>query len=320
VTRPPSSHGPARRTIGRLLPGWVKPRLGELRAQYPPRPLSVPASYERARAPDPPPSISIVTPSLDHGAYIESTIVSIIGQGYPQLEYVVMDGGSSDGTVEVLARHRDRLHHVESAPDDGQAGAINRGFGHTSGEIMGWVNSDDLLLPGSLAYVASAFQRDPEVDLIYGHRILIDEEGRDVGLWVTPPHTPTTLRWFDFLPQETVFWRRGLWNRAGGIDERIGVAFDWELFLRFQESGAKIRRLSRFLGGFRIHPRQRTQIHYDRAQEEINEIRDRWIGRRVDLDEARSRVDGVRLRSLPHYAWHRFASRMPIRRIPVVPS
>jgi hypothetical protein len=317
---PPSSHGPARRAVGRALPGWIKPRLGELRGQYPPRPLSVPASYLRTRIPVPPPSISIVTPSLDHGRYIESTIGSILGQGYPRLEYVVMDGGSSDGTVEILERHRHRLHHLESAPDNGQAAAINRGFGHTSGEIMGWVNSDDLLLPGSLAHVAEVFDKHPEVDVIYGHRILIDEDGRDIGLWVTPPHTVDSLRWFDYLPQETAFWRRALWERTGGIDESFGVAFDWDLFLRFQESGAQIRRVPRFLGGFRLHPGQRTRVHHDSAQDELASIRERWNGRHVGLDEARSQVDRLRVRSLPHYAWHRWASRMPIKRVPVRPS
>jgi carbamoyltransferase len=320
LAEPPSSHGPGRRAIGRLLPAWLKPRLGELRGQYSPRPLAVPAGYERARVPDPAPSISIVTPSLDHGAYIENTILSIVGQDYPRLEYVVMDGGSSDGTAEILERHRNRLHHFESGPDQGQASAINRGFGYTSGEIMGWLNSDDLLLPGSLAYVAGTFAKHPEIDLVYGHRVLIDEQGRDIGLWVTPPHTVDTLRWFDYLPQETVFWRRGLWERAGGIDESFGVAFDWDLFLRFQERGARIRRLSRFLGGFRLHPKQRTRVHHDAAQEELAAIRERWNGRHVELDEARSRVDRLRLRSLPYYAWHRCASRMPVRRVPVIPS
>jgi glycosyltransferase involved in cell wall biosynthesis len=280
----------------------------------------VPASYGRTKPPNPAPPISIVTPSLDHGAYIETTILSVIGQDYPNLEYVVMDGGSRDQTMQILERYRVNLHHFESSPDRGQASAINGGFEHCNGEIMGWLNSDDVLLPGSLAYVADAFAKNPAVDLIYGHRILLDEEGRDIGLWVTPPHSADSLRWFDFIPQETVFWRRRLWERAGEIDESIGVAFDWDLFLRFQETGAEIRRVSRFLGGFRLHPKQRTQVHHDAAQHELALIRERWNGRRVDIDEARSRVDGLRLRSLPHYVWHRCASRIPIRRVPVFPS
>ncbi len=305
--------------IGRALPGWVKPRLGEARPQYRPRPLSVPARYGKAQPPDPAPSISIVTPCLDHRAYVGSTIESVIGQGYPRLQYAVMDGGSTDGTVEVVERYRDRLHHLQSGSDAGQASAINRGFEHCAGEIMGWINSDDLLLPGSLAYVAGVFAKHPEVDLVYGHRVLLDEEGRDVGIWVTPRHCADSLRWFDFLPQETVFWRRRLRDRAGGLDEGIEVAFDWDLFLRFQETGARILRVPRFLGGFRLHPRQRSRVHHEAAQDEIAAIRERWNGRPVDLDEARSRVDGLRLRSLPHYTFHRLSSSIPIGRVPVAP-
>jgi glycosyltransferase involved in cell wall biosynthesis len=309
-----------RRAIGRTLPRWAKPRLGEMRGQYRPRPLSVPARYQRTRPPDPSPYVSIVTPSLNHREFIERTIRSLLSQHYPRLQYVVMDGGSDDGTQEVIERYADRLHHFESGPDSGQAAAINAGFAHSDGEIMGWLNSDDLLLPSALAYIAQMFVQHPEVDLVYGHRILLDERDRDVGLWVTPAFSPDLIRWFDYLPQETVFWRRRLWERAGGIDETIDVAFDWDLFLRFQESGATIRRLPRFLGAFRLHPGQRTRVHHDAAQHELAAIRERWNGRTVGLDEARSRVDGVRLRSLPHYVWHRVSSSIPIGRMPVLPS
>lgn len=317
MTEPPSSHGRLRRTIGRNLPRWVKPRLGEARAQYRPRRLSVPARYERAEPPDPAPGISLVTPSLNHRDYVESTIESVLSQAYPRLQYAVMDGGSTDGTAAVMDRYKDQFHHFESRSDAGQANAINRGFANCDAEIMGWLNSDDILLPGSLAYIAGIFDEHPEVDLIYGHRILIDEDGRDIGIWVTPRHSADALRWFDFLPQETVFWRRSLWERAGGIDEGIGVAFDWDLFLRFQETGAVIRRVPRFLGGFRLHPEQRSRVHHDAAQEELAQIRERWNGRPVGLDEARSRVDALRLRSLPHYAFHRLSTSIPIGRVPV---
>jgi glycosyltransferase involved in cell wall biosynthesis len=303
-----------------VLPRWAKPRLGEMGRQYRPRPLSVPARYTRTRPPDPSPSISIVTPSLNHREFVGRTIQSVLGQAYPRLQYVVMDGGSTDGTREVIEGHADRLHHFESGPDGGQAAAINAGFAHSDGEIMGWLNSDDLLLPGALAYVARVFGEHPEMDLVYGHRILLDEQDRDIGLWVTPAYSPDLIRWFDYLPQEAVFWRRRLWERAGGIDETIGVAFDWDLFLRFQGTGATIRRVSRFLGGFRLHPGQRTRVHHEAAQDELAAIRERWNGRPVGLDEARSRVDGLRLRSLPHYAWHRLATSIPIGRTPVLPS
>jgi glycosyltransferase involved in cell wall biosynthesis len=311
---PLSSHGRLRRAIGGALPQWLKPRLGEARQQYRPRPLAVPAAYSKTPPPDPAPTISLVTPSLNHGRYIEQTIASVLDQSYPRLEYVVMDGGSTDDSETILGTYRSRLHHLESGPDAGQANAINRGFEHTKGELMGWVNSDDVLLPGSLAYVTRVFARHPKVDLIYGHRILIDQQGRDVGLWITPRHSRDALRWFDLVPQEATFWRRRFWDRVGGIDERLSVAFDWELFLRFQEDNATIRRVPRLLGGFRLHPEQRTRREAETAQRELDSIREQWHGRHVSLDEARSRVDRFRRRSLPHYALRRLISAIPIGR------
>ena len=125
---------------------WTTPRIGILR-QYPPKPLSVPATYLLVAPPDPAPKISIVTPSFEQGRFLERTVYSVVSQGYPSLEYVVQDGGSSDETVAVLRRFERLLTAWRSEPDGGQADAINRGFEQTTGEIMGWLNSDDLLLP-----------------------------------------------------------------------------------------------------------------------------------------------------------------------------
>ena len=140
-----------RRSRGRVrerLRAWSAPRLGKLR-QHAPAPLLVPTSYLRTDPPSPAPRISIVTPSLRQGRFIERTIYSVLSQGYPDLEYVVQDGGSDDGTVEVLRRYEDGLAGWVSEPDGGQGDAVNRGFARTRGEIMAYLNSDDLLLPGS---------------------------------------------------------------------------------------------------------------------------------------------------------------------------
>jgi glycosyltransferase involved in cell wall biosynthesis len=259
--------------------------------------------------------ISLVTPSLDDGRFIADALASVLDQGYPELEYVVMDGGSTDGSVETIGRHRGRLHHFESKPDAGHAAAINEGFTHCSGEIMAWLSADDLLLPGALAYVARYFAEHPDVDMVYGHRIILDEAGRDIGLWVTPRHRRQTLLWFDYLPQETAFWRRRLWDRAGGIDESFSVAFDWDLFLRFQEMGARIVRLDRLLGAFRVHPDQQSERHREQALMQLAAIRDRTHGRPVTLAEAKARVDAVRLRSVPLYARYRLMGWLRGRRI-----
>jgi glycosyltransferase involved in cell wall biosynthesis len=224
-----------------------------------PRPLSLPRHYARSRIPPSAPSISIVTPSFNQGHVLEETIRSVLEQEYPALEYIVQDGGSTDGSGAVLERYGSRLTHWESAPDGGQSAAINRGMRRTTGEIMAYLNSDDVLLPGSLAYVAAYFQTHPEVDVVYGHRVLIDEEGREIGRWVLPPHDEQTIAFADFIPQETMFWRRRAWEKVGSrIDESFRFAMDWDLILRFRDAGLTFRRLPRFLGAFRVWQDQKS--------------------------------------------------------------
>ena len=224
-----------------------------------PRPLSLPQHYTRSRILPSPPSISIVTPSFNQGHVLEETIRSVLEQGYPALEYIVQDGGSTDGSVGILERYTSRLTYWESAPDGGQSAAINLGMQRTTGEIMAYLNSDDLLLPGSLAYVADFFQTHPDVDVVYGHRVLIDEGSQEIGRWVLPPHDEHAIAFADFIPQETMFWRRSAWERAGArIDESFQFAMDWDLILRFRDAGLTFRRLPRFLGAFRVWPDQKS--------------------------------------------------------------
>ena len=205
-----------------------------------PRPLMVPLSYLRSHVPARAPPISIVTPSFNQGNMLEQTIRSVLDQGYPALEYVVQDGGSTDASVGILRRYESRLTAWESAPDGGQAAAINRGFRRTSGDIMAYLNSDDLLLPGSLAYVADYFQRHPEVDVVYSHRVLVDELGSEIGRWVLPPHDGLAIAFADFIPQETMFWRRRAWEEVGGgVDESFRFAMDWDLIRPARRSASR---------------------------------------------------------------------------------
>jgi hypothetical protein len=299
------------------LRAWSSPRLGELRQQAP-EPLRVPGSYLRVDPPSPAPRVSVVTPSFQQGRFIERTIYSVVSQGYPNLEYVVQDGGSDDGTVEVLRRYEDALAGWTSEPDGGQADALNRGFAHTTGEIMAYLNSDDLLLPGTLAYVASYLEAHPEVDAVYGHRVLIDDRDRQVGLWVVPPHDARALALGDFVPQETLFWRRTAWDRAGGqIDPSYHFALDWDLLLRLAESGARIVRLPRFLGAFRVHDGQKTLVGGDARDAESDRLRVRTQGRPMTGDEAYARLRPFLLRHVVHHTVARAAARMPRRRIEV---
>lgn len=310
--------GLLRRRIHRFLirlPAWLKPRLGRLR-QYEPKPVRVPARYLRTRPPERAPTIAIVTPSYEQGRFLERTIYSVVSQRYPALEYVVQDGGSSDGTVEVLNRFDPLLTRWVSERDNGQADAINRAFRETTGEIMAWLNSDDLLLPGSLAYVARFFLRHPDVDVVYGHRLMIDENDRQIGAWILPRHDDLALTLADFIPQETMFWRRTVWEAGGGcVDERFEYAVDWDLLLRFREAGAKMVRLPRFLGAFRVHDEQKTTANAEVGIDECTRLRERVHGRDLSSEEVFQRLTPYLRRHVLIHARHRFVDWIPTPRI-----
>ena len=147
-------------------------------------------------------------------------------------------------------------------------------------DIMAYLNSDDLLMPGVLRFVAEYFAKNPEVDAIYGHRILINEAGLEVGQWITPRQKCDNLSLHDLIPQETLFWRKRIWDRVGGIDVRFQFALDWDLLIRFQDTGANIKRLPYFLGLFRIHTQQKSQSLIDQTGvPEMNLLRKRTLGK-----------------------------------------
>lgn len=270
----------------------IKPKLGVLN-QHSPIPLgdrTIP--LRRALLPEQLPRISIVTPSFRQAHLIERTIASVVAQAYPKLEYFIQDGGSDDGTTSVLEKWSDRLSGWESKRDGGQSAAINLGFAKTSGDIMAWLNSDDLLMPGSLNYVAAYFQRHPEVDVIYGDRLLIDENDALIGRWVLPGHVDAVLPWADFVPQETLFWRRNLWDKVGAhIDETFKFAMDWDLLLRFRKAGARFAHVPKYLGAFRIHASQKTSAAIsDIGFQEMDRLRLRELGRVVSHHEIRRAI------------------------------
>jgi glycosyltransferase involved in cell wall biosynthesis len=307
-----------RRALG-WLRSWTRPRIGLLR-HHGPKALRLPAGYLRTSPPTPAPVISIVTPSFQQGRFLARTLQSVISQGYPALEYVVRDGGSTDETVEVLERFDASLTYWQSKPDDGQADAINRAFERTSGEIMAWINSDDILLPGALAYVARYFDEHPDVDVVYGHRVMIDEFDRKIGEWILPPHDDKTLTFADYVPQETLFWRRRIWEAAGGfVDPALSFAVDWDLLLRFREAGGKIVRLPRFLGAFRVHADQKTTVDHEIGRAECDRLRQRVHGRSVPIEEVGRLIRPYLLRHMVSDLRWRSARLLPGRRFVLEP-
>jgi glycosyltransferase involved in cell wall biosynthesis/SAM-dependent methyltransferase len=204
------------------------------------------------------PKISIVTPSYNQGEFIERTVRSVLLQRYPDLEYIVMDGGSTDETLERLRPYQDKFSYFVSERDGGQADAIAKGFARSSGEIMAYLNSDDLLAPDTLHFVARFFQENPTVDWIYSHRCTVDDHDRVIWYWILPPHLNFLMRRWDYIPQETCFWRRSLFEKTGNIDRSYKFAMDYDLFVRFMNTG-RGRRLNRFLGAFRDHNTSKTK-------------------------------------------------------------
>jgi GT2 family glycosyltransferase len=290
---------------------FLKPKLGNLR-QHPPHELYLPANYKKNLSLTDIPKISIVTPAFNQAEFIDRTIKSVLNQSYPNLEFYVQDGGSEDGTIDILKRYGEFLNGWESRRDRGQSNAINVAFAKTSGEIMAWLNSDDILLPGALAYVARYFSCHPEVDVVYGHRILINESDQEIGRWMMPVHDNQILSWADFIPQETLFWRRQIWEKVGGqIDESFHFALDWDLLVRFREAGARFTRLPRFVGGFRIHPQQKTSTEISEIGfREMSRIRERTLGRVPSTAEINKAVLPYLLKHVATDLWWRLRSRL----------
>lgn len=220
------------------------------------------------------PRISIVTPSYNHAGFLEQTLRSVLDQGYPALEYQVMDGGSTDGSVEVLerfcARYPDVLRYV-SARDGGQATALNAGFSRTTGDVIGWINSDDFYADGVLHEVGRIFAERPDVQWLYGRCPIVDRAGNEQRAFVTRYKELYMRRYRygrllieNFINQPAVFFRRSLLERAGPLDETMHNAFDYHLWLRMGALSAPLY-VDRVLAYFRVHSDAKTSANFHRS-------------------------------------------------------
>lgn len=204
------------------------------------------------------PLVTIVTPSYNQGRWIRKTLESVAAQTYPRIEHVVMDGGSTDETVQIL-RKTPGIRWV-SEKDRGQADAINRGISMSGGEFIAYLNSDDLLYPDAVSIAVDSFRRDPSIDFLYGDGTVIDEEGNAVWEWLSRPEDFRLLAdyhflWNDFtnyILQQAAFWKRSLHDRVGLFDERFHFALDVDFWLRVGISGARMVHVPRKLGLFRM--------------------------------------------------------------------
>ncbi|QWD74388.1 glycosyltransferase [Polynucleobacter sp. TSB-Sco08W16] len=219
-----------------------------------------------------PPSISIVTPSFNQAPYLEKTIQSVLHQNYPNLEYVIIDGGSTDGSVEIIQKYSEDLHYWISEPDTGHANALNKGFEKTSGEIMGWLNSDDMYFPGCFNTISEIFDKYPNVNWISG----LTSAWNNVGSVINVQGSQKNI--FDFLlgrfgwiQQESTFWRRSIWNKAGAkMDESTKLAIDGELWTRFFLHD-QLYSVFSTLGGYRVTGSNRAFSNSDETVKETIE-------------------------------------------------
>lgn len=227
-------------------------------------------------------SISIVTPSFNQAPYLEKTIKSVLSQNYPNLEYVVIDGDSTDTSKEIINKYSQELHYWISEPDTGHANALNKGFEKTSGEIMGWLNSDDMYFPGCFNTVSEIFEKFPEVNWISG----LTSAWNDVDSVINVQSTQKNI--FDFLlgkfgwiQQESTFWRRSLWEKSGArMNESIKYAIDGELWTRFFLQD-ELYSVYSTLGGYRHTGSNRAFSH---SREIINETSEAIKKMRRDVD------------------------------------
>ena len=179
------------------------------------------------------PLVSIITPSYNGAEYVEQMLLSVLNQDYPRIEFIFMDGGSTDGTLAIVQRYDSRIDW-KSTPDAGQADAINRGFRRATGDILGWLNTDDLLTEGAVSTIVNYFQSRPDVSYIYGDALAIDEHNRTFGIrtHVRQTNFDELLREGDYIIQPAAFWRRELWDRIGELDLNLRYALDYDYWMR----------------------------------------------------------------------------------------
>ena len=202
--------------------------------------------------------ISVITCSYNQGEFLERTIKSVLDQDYPNLEYIVIDGGSDDNSVDIIKKYEDRLAYWVSEPDEGQTHALIKGFNRATGDIMCWLNSDDLFEPHTLKEVNEFFQNHRSAEVVYGNATWIDKQDRVVKKKKEIAFNKFILLFaYNYIPQPSTFWRKGIYKRVGGLDPDFDLAMDADLWFRFSDV-SKIHHSRRLWSKMRLYPEQKN--------------------------------------------------------------
>lgn len=210
------------------------------------------------------PKISLVTPSYNQAEFLDETIRSVLGQEYPNLEYIIIDGGSTDGSVDIIRKYEKHIRYWVSEPDDGQTAAIAKGFAQATGDIFGWLASDDYLLPGALRAIAEHFVDNPRTETVSGGCLFVDAQSNPLSekygqYTMGVPASYNRLRFYeqDGVAQQSTFWRRDAYEAVGGLDPAFQFTMDLDLYLRLARR-KRFTKLPRMLAAFRLHEDSKT--------------------------------------------------------------
>jgi len=245
--------------------------------------------------------ISIVTPSYNQAKFLERTILSVLNQNYPNLEYIIIDGGSKDGSVEIIKRYEKFLSYWISEPDKGQADAIKKGFDKSTGEIIAYINSDDTYLPRSFFKMAEASQKHFEADLIFGDIYFINEYDQIIGECKLTNLNITHLVYEGIcLTQQATFWTKEIYNKVGGLNPKYKFCMDFDLFTRIADMG-QLNYIPGHIANFRIHKDSKTSTNLDIWSVEHDEIVRQYLPQNINRTYFICRKNLCRIQRILYY-------------------